>query len=61
MLCPTCTMISNVDLAHYWISPAKIWVSWDCGTTLSGNVTYILAAFVVKKKTDEVLTSIHFS
>ena len=28
----TCTMISSVDLAHYGVSPAKDWVSVDCGT-----------------------------
>ena len=28
----TCTMISNVGLAHYGVSRAKDWVSVDCGT-----------------------------
>ena len=32
MLYLTCTMICNVDLAHYGISRAKDWVSVDCGT-----------------------------
>ena len=32
MLYLTCTMISNVDLAHYGASRAKDWVSVDCGT-----------------------------
>ena len=32
MLYLTCTMISNVDLAHYGMSHAKDWVSVDCGT-----------------------------
>ena len=33
MLCLTCTMISSVDLGHYGVSPAKHWVSVDCGTS----------------------------
>ena len=28
----TCTTIISVDLAHYGVSPAKDWVSVDCGT-----------------------------
>ena len=35
MLYLTCTMISNVDLAHYGVSRAKDWVSVHCGTILS--------------------------
>ena len=34
MLYLTCSMISNVDLAHYGVSRAKDWVSVDCGTSL---------------------------
>ena len=33
MLYLTCTMISSVDFAHYRVSPAKDWVSVDCGTS----------------------------
>ena len=32
MLYLTCTMITSVDLAHYGLSPAKNWVSVECGT-----------------------------
>ena len=32
MLYLTCTMIHNVDLAHYGVSRAKDWVSVDCDT-----------------------------
>ena len=35
MLYLTFTMISYVDLAHYGISRAKVWVSVDCGTNNS--------------------------
>ena len=34
MLYLTCTMISSVELAHYWVSRAKDWVSVDCGTRI---------------------------
>ena len=37
MLYLTCTMISSVDLARYGASPAKDWVSVDCGTMLLCN------------------------
>ena len=33
MLYLTCTTITSVDLAHYGVSPAKDWVSVDCGTS----------------------------
>ena len=32
MLYLTCTTITNVDLTHYGISRAKVWVSVNCGT-----------------------------
>ena len=32
MLYLTCTMISNVDFAHYGVCRAEDWVSVDCGT-----------------------------
>ena len=32
MLYLTCTTITSVDLAHYGVSHAKIWISVDCGT-----------------------------
>ena len=28
----TCITITSVDLAHYGVSRAKVWVSVDCGT-----------------------------
>ena len=37
MLYLTCTTINNVDLAHYGVSPAKKWVSVDCGTSGLGT------------------------
>ena len=33
MLFLTCTMISNVDLAHYRVSLAEYWVSVDYDTS----------------------------
>ena len=32
MLYLTCTMLSRVDLAHYEVLRAKIWIHVDCGT-----------------------------
>ena len=34
MLYLSCTIISSVDLARYWIFRAKDWVSKDCGTMM---------------------------
>ena len=33
MLYLTCAIISSVDLAHYGVFHAKVWVSGDCGTS----------------------------
>ena len=38
MLYLTCTMISNVELAHYEVSRAKDWVSVDCGTIIPKHI-----------------------
>ena len=43
MLYLTCTMISSVDLAHYRVSRAKVWISVDCGTTVRQSLFYFLA------------------
>ena len=40
MLYLTCTMISSVDLAHYGISRATVWVSENCGTTCNNNMLW---------------------
>ena len=46
MLYPTCSMISNVDLAHYGVSRAKDWASVDFGTTTIINNKIILVILV---------------
>ena len=45
MLYLTCTTIISVDLAHYGVSRAKVWVSVDCGTSSFGTNSTICFVF----------------
>ena len=51
MLCLTCTTISSVDLASYGVSPAKNWVSVDCGI-----VCHIVFLFIRPSKTGRIMS-----
>ena len=47
MLYLICTMISSVDLAQYGVSPAKDWVSVDCGTSGS-YIVFIFSVYILE-------------
>ena len=47
MLYLTCTIISNVDLAHYGVSCAKDWVFVDCGTIkFNSDCIYVFQLYI---------------
>ena len=52
MLYLTCTTITSIDLAHYGISRAKVWVSVDCGTIwiLISQINNIQLTFCISEK-----------